>query len=64
MENFEPERKSPWIPSVLNGHLGLPHLQTPTQPQQATMTCICLIEGCFLQSTDRIHMPSVPHVLI
>lgn len=28
------------------------------------MTCVCLIEGCFLQSADRVRMPSVPNVLI
>ena len=28
------------------------------------MTCVCLIEGCFLQSADRVHMLSVPNVLI
>lgn len=28
------------------------------------MTCVCLIEGCFLQGADRVHMLSVPNVLI
>lgn len=54
MKNFQPEQRSPSVPSVLNGH---------PKGQQALMTWVCLTEGCFLQSADRVHMPSVPNVL-
>lgn len=61
IKNFQPEPRSPWVPSVLNGQ---PQLQGQVRSQQALMTCVCLMEGCFLHSADRIYMPSVPNVLI
>lgn len=62
--DLHPEQRASWLPSVPNGHVPLPYLQIRAQPQQATMTCVCLIEGCFLQSANSVRMPSVPNVLI